>query len=246
MGHSISSTSSACTDQGKVRSLNEDAVLNRPDAGLWAVADGMGGHDAGDYASSTIVKNLSEILPCPDLNDYTRAVYSRLQTVNNNLLHEAHSRSLTTIGSTVIVLLAVADRYACIWAGDSRLYRLRQGVLEQISRDHSEVQSLLDQGLIGSDDVANHPSANVITRAVGAQQFLELDAVYGQIQTGDKYLLCSDGLYNEVSEQEIAHTLQFSAEPKHAVAELLRLTLSREARDNTSILSVNFKTSWQP
>ena len=233
--------SAGMTNVGKVRKINEDAYLERPEAGLWVVADGMGGHDAGDLASSAIVDRLASIVPPQEMTRYVDVIRDNLQSVNQALFQEARERGgHTTIGSTVVALLAIEGRCACLWAGDSRAYRLRDGVLESISRDHSEVQELVEQGLISKDAAEDHPSANVITRAVGAVEPLVVDVKINEIKAGDRYLLCSDGLYKEVSEREIAQHMQFGKDSAAVTHSLLETALSRGARDNVSVVTIEF------
>ena len=132
---------------GMVRKVNEDASLDAPESGLWVVADGMGGHAAGDFVSSLIVDTLRRIPAASSLPAYVGALRTGLAQVNERVRQEAGLRGVSVMGST-LVLLAARNQASCLWAGDSRLYRLRGGVLEAISRDHSYVQELLDNALI--------------------------------------------------------------------------------------------------
>ena len=239
----INWTSSGVTDSGKVRRWNEDAFLDKPESGLWVVADGMGGHNAGDLASSLIVKTLARSLTPESLSEATQAVTESLNKVNTELVGTARERNQSMIGSTVVILLVRENRFACSWAGDSRLYRLRQGIFEQITRDHSEVQNLIDYGIINKAESENHPSANIITRAVGAMEGWELDTVQGDILPGDKLLLCSDGLYRELTEREMAQSMQFGGQPEGIVANLLSLALTRPAKDNITAIAISFSSA---
>jgi serine/threonine-protein phosphatase Stp1 len=230
---------SACaTHVGLVRSINEDAVLARPEIGLWAVADGVGGADAGDRASAAIVAALSELPQSASGIDPVEWTRHALHQVNAQLRHEALARaSRRGIASTVICLLIRDRRFFCLWVGDSRLYRLRGDRLEQISHDHSEVQSLLDFGLITEDEAKFHPLANTITRAVGAYPDIDLDCIAGEVETGDAFLLCSDGLTRVVDSAAIASVLA-EATPAEAVERLIGLTLEGGAPDNVSVVVV--------
>jgi len=232
--------SSGASEPGGVRVLNEDAFLDRPDVGLWVVADGMGGHEAGDLASALVVSTLSEVPLSVNLSDAMYETNAALRRVNTQLLATARERQQSVIGSTVVILLARDNRFACIWAGDSRLYRLRQGVFEQVNHDHSEVQNLIDAGLLQKTEAENHPSANVITRAIGAIENVELDVVQGTIYPGDRFLLCSDGLYRELAEGEISHSMQFDGQPNIIAASLMDRALKRKARDNVTVIAINF------
>ena len=159
----------AMTHPGMKRSHNEDAFVNRPDLGLWAVADGAGGHSAGEYASAMIAEALESIPPGLSASELLAEVRLRIRSTHQILREEALRRGEhVTIASTIVVMLARNDHFACLWAGDSRAYLLRTGELRQITRDHSLVQELVDAGTIRPEDAEHHPRANVITRAVGA------------------------------------------------------------------------------
>jgi len=222
--------------------LNEDAFLDKPESGLWVVADGMGGHKAGDLASSLIVTTLAETQVTGSLSEATQVITESLNKINSELVNTAREREQSIIGSTVVILLVRENRFACIWAGDSRLYRLRMGIFEQITRDHSEVQNLIDYGIIKKADSENHPSANVITRAVGALEGWELDIVNDDILAGDKFLLCSDGLYRDLTEREMAQSMQFDGQPNAIVANLIDLAMTRSAKDNITAVAINFSS----
>lgn len=227
------------TNPGRRRELNEDALLVNPEDGIWVVADGMGGHARGDLASSSVVEHLRKIASSEQLDDTVHEVRESLGALNSDLREIARNQKINMIGSTVVVLVARPDgRYACLWAGDSRLYLFRQGGLIQISRDHSEVQKLIDRGAIDKVFAENHPSANVINRAIGAEKHLELDVLFGKLLPGDKCLLCSDGLYREVMEQEIAQLMERHGNPEGLINELMQLALSRGARDNITVVGV--------
>ncbi len=195
----------ALTDVGAVRKHNEDNMLARPDIGLWVVADGAGGHDSGEVASGMIVEALSRLPATLGAGELLSGIRLTVSGVHAALREEAARRgSNSMIASTFVGLMIRDKHFACLWAGDSRAYLLRQGQLQQITRDHSLVQELVDAGTLRPEDAERHPHANVITRAVGADdETLELDKVIGQIQPGDRFLLCSDGLSKTLSEQEI-------------------------------------------
>jgi protein phosphatase len=224
------------THPGKVRASNEDACLAAPDRGIWAVADGMGGHAAGELASQMITDALAETPICGSLGALIGEVYQRLQEVNERLHEEAAKRREHVIGSTVVVLLA-HGRYAVVmWAGDSRAYRYRNGRLQQLTRDHSQVEELIAQGLLDRAEAEGHPAANVITRAVGVMEHLELDSEMFEVLDGDTFLLCSDGLTKEVSEADIAGVLAIGEDCR--ICELLvECALSAGGRDNVAVVS---------
>ncbi len=226
------------THAGKVRSANEDAVLNRRDVGLWAVADGMGGHYAGAEASRSVVDALASVPATQSLDDLAADVEQALKDANALLIKKARDTGNGISGSTAAVLISVGDKAAAIWVGDSRVYRVRGGRLEQISRDHSQLEEWIAMGLLDRDDVESHPPSNIITRAIGAEDLLEADIEKFNVQPGDTYLICSDGLYNEVPDTEIAQYLN-GGRCVQAARQLLDLALSRGARDNVSLIVVH-------
>jgi protein phosphatase len=226
------------SDKGKVRSLNEDALLDRADLRLWVVADGMGGHSSGDLASQMIVEALASIRPQNEnLGSLVAEIDQRLQQVNLRLLQESQRRGDGIIGSTVVLLLAHENFCTYLWAGDSRIYLYRRGNLKQLSRDHSQVEEQLE-GVFGDDQEACAASvANYITRAVGAGTTLDLEAEIIEPCAGDRFLLCSDGLNKELTDCEIAEVLQ-QHPLQEAAARLLALSLERGASDNVTLILV--------
>ncbi len=227
------------THRGNVRRLNEDAVLDRPEAGLWMVADGMGGHEAGDYASRAIAQALGKIefAPQQKLVDRIDEVEDVLLQVNTALQdYGKTSFAGSTVGSTVVIFLATADHGVALWAGDSRLYRLRAGRLEQVTRDHNPLSDLLDVGDV-TEAEALTTDTNVITRAVGGHGPLHLDLVVFDLEPGDRFLLCSDGLYRELAQSDVEARLDGDLEE---VAErLLWACLNGVAQDNVSLVVVS-------
>ena len=229
-------TSHAATHEGAVRPRNEDALLERPELGLWVVADWAGGHGAGDVASAAIVAAMGAIPPGLSAAELLAQVRLRLTAVHGELQEEAARRGPGRIlASTVVVMLARGEHFAMLWAGDSRGYLLRAGVLSRVTRDHSLVQELVDQGTLREEDAESHPQANVITRAIGAHGELELDKISGRIAEGDRFLLCTDGLFKTMSEAEIAGMLAAGADAQAIVTE----AVGRGARDNVSAIGVD-------
>ncbi|MBD9564858.1 PP2C family protein-serine/threonine phosphatase [Pseudomonas sp. PDM09] len=222
---------------GMVRQVNEDACLDRPENGLWVVADGMGGHAAGDYVSSLIVDSLRNVAVGRSLDEYVAALKTDLLRVNAAVREETANRGVTMMGSTVVALVARDLRGVCLWAGDSRLYRLRDGLLEGISRDHSYVQDLQDSGLLSEAEARVHPRSNIVTRAVGVGAQLELAMVELLLMPGDSYLLCSDGLTKTVEDHEISEVLSHD-EPGEIASSLVSLGLMRGAPDNITVIVV--------
>lgn len=227
--------SSFRSDPGAVRKVNEDAWLDLPEVGLWAVADGMGGHEAGDISSQMVV----DALNLPNGHEPTLAlvedISARLRDVNARLRALAAERYRgRQIGSTIAVLMAVGRRAICLWAGDSRIYRYRKGELAQLTRDHSHVADLIAKGLLDATKASLHQHANVITRAVGAAERLVLDRQDGDVEDGDIYVLCSDGLTRVLDDREIAAALGDPDCGKAAKA-LLAAALARRPRDNVTV-----------
>lgn len=224
------------THVGLRRKINEDSVLVRPDRGLFAVADGMGGHEAGDVASGKVAEALQNLPIVYGLDQLVEQVTGALQKVNRELIAMAASdNSDRTIGSTVVGLALADGQFRCFWAGDSRAYRIRDGRIEQLSRDHSLVQKLVDAGMLDPSGVEDHPNANIVTRAVGAAEQLEVDLVDGDALAGDRFLLASDGLTRLVKDEELLAELS-ARNAEEAADRLIDITLSRGAPDNVSLV----------
>jgi protein phosphatase len=220
-----------------VREINEDACLDQPDPGRWAVADGMGGHAVGDLASRLVIDALSRLASPVSLKTLIADARARLQNANRELREEAARRQVQRIGSTVVVLLA-CDRFCgYLWAGDSRIYLYREGQLRQLTRDHSQVEQLKSLGVLTDEEARHHPAQHMITRAVGATDQLELDDDAIEVADGDIFLLCSDGLSNELSDDEIGSVLS-STERATACEELVELARARGGRDNITAVVV--------
>jgi protein phosphatase/serine/threonine-protein phosphatase Stp1 len=232
--------SCAVTHAGAADRLNEDAYVNRPDLGLWAVADGAGGHESGEIASAEVVGLLQTIDPGLSAGEMLVEVRSRLEAAHTRLRAEASRRGAgAMVATTVVALLARDDHFACLWAGDSRAYLLRGHELTRITRDHSLVQILVENGTISEADAARHPQANIITRAVGADTgLLELDKRTGQLMAGDRLLLCSDGLYKTLPEELLAELL--SGDDDTAAERLVTAALLAQAADNVTAVIVDF------
>lgn len=235
----LSWSSHGMTDVGKVRKHNEDAMLERPEVGLWAVADGMGGHAKGDVASQMLVESLKKVHEGTNLVRYIDDIEERVLAVNQKLVEKAReSAKRVTIGSTLVMLLTY-DKYCIyIWAGDSRLYRLRKGELRQVTTDHSQVELYVEQGLISREEAKVHPHGNMITRAVGAVEELFLDMDIQEMQRGDRFLLCSDGLTKHVGDTELENLLK-EGTAEECCKKLISTTLERGAVDNVTTIVVD-------
>ncbi|SJM92368.1 Protein phosphatase PrpC [Crenothrix polyspora] len=231
-------TSFATTHIGKVRKINQDAFVNLPDKQLWAVADGMGGHEAGEFASAAIVNALSQLQPGKTLGGTVNAIYAQLDSVNRELVDMASAMgNHAVIGSTVAILLAQRQHFICLWSGDSRIYLLRKGQLKQLSRDHNYVSKLLNDGY-DLEQANNQLFSQSLIHATGVEFELYLEVQMQELQPGDKFLLCSDGLTKEVSNLDIELALNKHG-VEEAVAQLLLKTLKAGARDNVTIVAVD-------
>jgi serine/threonine-protein phosphatase Stp1 len=220
---------------GKVREINEDSILARSGDGLWAVADGMGGYAHGQWASETIISALQGIGGA-DFDGRARAVSEAVLAANTRIW--AQSQSLgKSMGSTVAALLLEGSRYAVFWAGDSRCYLLRNKQITRLTTDHSQVQALVDAGLITPEQADSHPMAHVLSRAVGVEPQVVVETVAGEARGGDVFLLCTDGLTRVVPDAEIASHLGDKA-PAHVAHSLVNLCLQRGAPDNVSAVIV--------
>ena len=227
----------AQTHAGAVRKHNEDALLSRPDIGLWAVADGAGGHASGEVASGMLADTLGRVPPGLGPQEMLADLRTRVADVHVALKREAARRGgPIIIASTIVIVTVRGGHFACLWAGDSRAYLMRGGVLQQVTRDHSLVQEMVDAGMISAAEAETHPQANVITRAVGgADDELALDKVSGELAPGDRLLLCSDGLCKTLDQATLAATLASDA----AVAEaLIAAALQGGSRDNVTAVVI--------
>lgn len=237
----LSWSSYGISEVGKVRKHNEDSMLERPEVGLWAVADGMGGHAKGDVASQMVIDSLRKVHEGLHLSRFVDDIEDRILTVNKKLLQKAsESAKRVTIGSTVVILLTYDKYCVYMWAGDSRIYRLRESELRQISTDHSQVELYVEQGLISREDALLHPHGNMITRAVGAMDNLFLDMDIQEIAAGDRYLLCSDGLTKHLTDPEIEEFLE-QGTAEECCKLLIETTLSRGAGDNVTAIIVDIE-----
>lgn len=233
--------STGVTNVGNVRKINEDAMLDLPERGLWAVADGMGGHQAGDVASSSIVQALSQIGEHDRPSKLVDEVEDRLIKVNKKLFDMSKSDGQShVIGSTVAAVVALPAHCLCVWAGDSRVYRLRDFQLEQLTVDHSEVEELIAEGSLERSEAAGYPGENVITRAVGGEEELVLELQLFPMQHKDRYMICSDGLYKDVETDEIRKMMS-DGSTADVCRKLLSCALSRRCLDNVSIVTMDFE-----
>jgi protein phosphatase len=228
----------AATHVGKVRQQNEDNYLVATRRGLWAVADGMGGHAAGDVASRTVVEELAAIAIPASASELLASCEQHIVNANSQLKELGDERG-ALIGSTVAVLLIFDGHYAAVWSGDSRIYRVRKHRIEQISVDHTEVQELISEGRLTAEEARAWPRRNVITRAIGVSDNPELEIKGGALEAGDIFVICSDGLTAHVEDKEIL-ALASAHPPQKACDLLVDLTLDRGAVDNVTVVAVRF------
>jgi serine/threonine protein phosphatase Stp1 len=228
--------SAAVTDKGAVRSQNQDAYLSRPEAGLWVVADGMGGLARGEWASAEVTQALTDAPLTGGFDADVEQIAGAIHAASARIFAES-SATGQQIGSTVVALLVNGSRFAVLWAGDSRAYLLRGGELYRLSRDHRVVQERIDAGLLSQAEARGHPLSNVLSRAAGVEPGLEIDVITDETEVGDVFMLCSDGLHEMVDDAEIADRLRRKP-PKAMVDQLLELSLSRGAPDNVTIVAV--------
>lgn len=225
------------TDVGCRREINEDSLLARPDYGLWAVTDGMGGHAAGDFASAAIVSELDSVGIPASANDLQARVLERLMRANQRIRDHAEELGNKTVGATVVVLLVHAREFACLWSGDSRLYLRRGDSFVQISRDHTEARALLEAGSISEDEARRWPRRNVITSAIGVSATPAYELLSGRVEVGDTFLLCSDGMPEHMEDAEVSEMLA-ALPPQAACDAIIREVLAREARDNVTVVVI--------
>jgi protein phosphatase len=229
----------SATHTGKVRLRNEDSYLVRTDAGLWAVADGMGGHEAGDIASQLVVNALDTITVPESAIELLEECESRVLYANRQIIEMRRERDGAVIGTTVAILLISDDHYACVWAGDSRIYLVKRDAIAQLSRDHTELEELIASGTVTAEESKNWPN-NVITRAIGVEENPELEVTTGGFVAEDAFVICSDGLTKHVEEHEILSYVS-TRDAQASCNALIELALERGGADNVTIIVVRPK-----
>lgn len=228
--------SGATSHEGHVRDRNEDSFACLDQDGLWVVADGMGGHERGEWAAAALTRELGSGPLGRTFETACGEVAERIHRANRVIFEEADGRGVR-MGSTIVTLLLRDRRFAVLWVGDSRAYLLRGGVLHQLSSDHSEVQELVERGLLQPEDAEGHPMSHVLARAVGVADGVEVDVIEDEVEPGDVFLLCSDGLHGYVAREDIARLLAQDS-PQSISESLLCLTLDRGAPDNVTVIAV--------
>jgi serine/threonine protein phosphatase Stp1 len=235
-GRSFRFRDASASHPGRVRTVNEDAFIARPADGVWAVADGMGGHINGQWASSAIVDAINDAEFDGDFDSDTSALTEAVYAANAAICAEGQSLG-RSMGSTVVALFIREGQFAVFWAGDSRVYLLRGGLLHGLTTDHSQVREMVAAGRLTPEEAEQHPMSHVLSRAVGVAPELHLDAVTDEAQVGDIFLLCSDGLNRTVPDAELAALLANNP-PSVAVEQMVALALERGAPDNVTVVVV--------
>ena len=226
------------THIGKVRYKNEDAYLESAAESLWLVADGMGGFSRGDYASQAIVKSLSEFTKLDTMSSSIQDIEARLIATNDKCLTAFKGKR---IGSTVAALFSFENYCYFLWAGDTRIYRLRDGEFKQMTTDHSVAQEKLDRGELSYQEARDHPSAHQLTRAVGAHKNLTLALRRDEAKPNDRFFICSDGLYYAMSDEEMQSKLDLPVD--EALDALFSRALDFGGRDNITAIIIDAKNS---
>lgn len=228
----------AFTHRGAVREHNEDAFVEFTDSGLWVVADGMGGYRAGDVASQLICDAVTSARGQHDGMLGKVELEQAIQRANQRIRQYGREQLAgQTLGSTVVALLIENGVYHLFWAGDSRCYLLRANEVTQLSRDHSQVADMVEQGLLDEREAERHPLAHVITRALGVEDGLALDYRSGAVRAGDRFMLCSDGVSKELGPAELRDFL--NGGPIHEVSlAMMHSLLVRKCNDNITCIIV--------
>ncbi len=228
------------THVGKVRSVNEDQFLAEPP--VFLVADGMGGHDCGDVASALVTDAFISLVgrDAVETEVVERAVFDANSAVRRAAAHARSERAMgTTLVALVLVGAAGAERWVAVNVGDSRLYRLASGVLEQITTDHSLVQEMVAAGSITASEARTHPERNVVTRAMGISEAIVADFAYLDVREGDRFLLCSDGVHGELADEQLRVLLSRAGGPDEVAQVVCDAVLRGDARDNLTAVVID-------
>ncbi len=240
---SFTLSDSGMTHTGNIRTRNEDSFCCYPEQNLWVVADGMGGHDSGDYASQTIVEQAGKFTSQATLEDSIFLLEENFLYSHQIIKEKAKSHGKkSTIGSTVASLYIWQDFAFTLWAGDSRIYRYRDQKLERLTEDHSFVEELVRMGKISTQEAEAHPASNVVLNALGIDAKLIIDMEYYPLQDNDLFLICSDGLFKELTEADISKLL---SKPNKSLEvtndKLIAAALKAGGSDNCTVILVKAK-----
>jgi len=216
---------------GRVRGHNEDAVLCLPELGLWAVADGMGGHECGEVASALALDTLRQSVVAGS------GLESSIHAAHQAILAAVQEEGGRRMGSTVVAVRFVDADYEVAWIGDSRAYRISLDGIERLTRDHSWVQAMIDAGELSLAEARQHPRRNIVTQCLGqGEQALEVGRVQGSLAPGELLLLCSDGLTGELTDEQIQEVCAGAATLDELVEELIGLANRLGGKDNISCI----------
>lgn len=230
---------SSFTHTGLVRKRNEDAVLALPKSGIWAVADGMGGHDEGDYASRNVISHIYQLAKKEKGQNLLEKLPDVIQTANQEIFQYALTKGDNhIIGTTLVVLVLEQDRYHCFWSGDSRCYLFRDGTLSLITSDHTKEQAMRDEGIYSEAEISATPSAQALTQAIGVDAQAQLDYLQDYIYEGDRFLLCSDGLTKVFNHYQLSRRVAIANIDKINM-DFLAGALDAGAPDNLSSILVS-------
>jgi len=231
------------TDVGRRRENNQDSLLVRPELGLYAVADGMGGHAAGEVASRIAIDSLNDTLGSQGLatidpGEAALRLEDAFREGNRRICDSVVARGeWRGMGTTIVALVALGDRAIIGHVGDSRAYRVRGGQLERMTSDHSWVSEQVRLGLLTDDEAHRHPMRNIVTRALGNRNDLSVEIREADVRPGDVFLLCSDGLNTMLTDSEILRTLAESdGDPEHSCRRLIEHANSKGGEDNITVI----------
>ena len=228
-------TSHSYTETGKIRKVNEDSILDFTAQNIWLVADGMGGHSHGDYASQLVANTFRKFLASAHAGISKARIIATLDYCNTQLIQKSENDRVDIIGCTVALLHARANSILCTWSGDSRIYRLRNHVLTQLTQDHSQESSIDNRDLLRFPTVNFQPS-QILTGAIGGNTTLAVEHCWYRLIEGDNFLICTDGLNKEVSDEEIHSILNEHNNGEDVLSRLVALYHSRGARDNIGLV----------
>lgn len=233
------------TDIGRKRKLNQDYVYTSEAAvgklpNLFVVADGMGGHKAGDYASRCAIETMVEVAESTKETGPVAILEQAIQKANDVVIDRAESdEALNGMGTTVVAATIDGDEMCVANVGDSRLYIVGNREIKQITRDHSLVEEMVRMGGIKREQARSHPDKNIITRAVGAQHSLEIDFFKVKLEKGDLVLMCTDGLTNMLEDEEIRMILQGQRDLVEKAESLVNAANNNGGKDNITVVLIN-------
>lgn len=233
------------TNIGRRRKLNQDYVYTSEQPvgklpNLFIVADGMGGHNAGDYASKVTVETMVERISASEETERTHILDEAIQAANRLIREKAgESPELEGMGTTVVAATCDGTRLCVANVGDSRLYVANKREIRQITKDHSWVEEMVRRGGMGREEARNHPDKNIITRAVGAEDSVKVDFFAVQLKEGDMILMCTDGLTNMLEDEEIRMILNGARDMVEKAEALVQAANDRGGRDNISVILID-------